>query len=199
MPRLNVLIGANGSGKSSWRTEYPGVLPEYFYDADEMAMQMADEDYSLALNKARQLVSDAAERHLALGEDFGFESTYSGRSRPDIVRRAHELGYDVHASFIGTDDPRINIDRVAFRVNVEGGHDVENETIQNIWFRAQENLVKTAQYMSLINVYDNSDPNRPHRHMAEIASGRLVYTTDESEQWVLALLQGIRTGRFQRS
>ena len=60
---------------------------------------------------ALSLDREIAER-LRLGESFGFESTWSGESRPAIVREAHRRGYETHAMFLGTDHAGINIARV---------------------------------------------------------------------------------------
>ena len=85
-----------------------------------------------AQREARAWVDQRIEEHLVAGESFGFESTYSGRSRPDVVRRAHGLGYDVQAIFIGTRDVSINIDRVAMRVRQRTGHDVPVEELARL-------------------------------------------------------------------
>ena len=75
-------------------------------DANDAALQRA----------ARKLVDDQVQRDLSEGNTFGFESTYSGRSRPDIVRTAKRLGYTTRAVFLGTETVAINIRRVRKRV-----------------------------------------------------------------------------------
>ena len=65
---------------------------------------------------ARKLVDERIERDLSEGNTCGFESTYSGRSRPDIVRTAKRLGYTTRAVFLGTETAAINIRRVRKRV-----------------------------------------------------------------------------------
>lgn len=70
------------------------------------------------------------------------KSTYSGRSRPDIVRMAKRLGYATNAVFLGTDDPNINISRVGKRVS-EGGHHIDDSEVRRRWTAAWRNLIAT--------------------------------------------------------
>ncbi len=95
MPCLILVIGANGAGKSSWCRMNREALPAAFYDADSIAQGLGNYDDPEKQREARELVNGHIEKHLERRETFGFESTYSGTSRPDIVRRAHSLGYEV--------------------------------------------------------------------------------------------------------
>ena len=70
--------------------------------------------------------------------DAGFEGTYSGRSRPRIVRTAASNGYDVKVVFIGTTGPEINIERVRRRVTSGTGHDVPLPEITRRWSSGPE-------------------------------------------------------------
>ncbi len=63
-----------------------------FYDADSIAQGLGSYDDPTLQFEARTRVDAAIGRHLEQNESFGFESTYSGASRPRIARRAHELG-----------------------------------------------------------------------------------------------------------
>ena len=105
--------------------------------------------------RARNLVDTEIAERLRLGESFGFESTWSGQSRPAIVRRAHGQGYETQAIFLGTNDVGINIARVRRRV-LEGGHDVPEKEITRRWARALENLLATWEELDLIDVLDSS-------------------------------------------
>ncbi len=155
-PRFAIVIGANGAGKSTWCRGHREELPSNFYDADSIAQGLGSYDDPVLQIKARDLVDAAIERHLEQNESFGFESTYSGASRPRIARRAHELGYATCAIFIGTRDPAINIDRVAARVRARSGHQVPESEIRRRWTASPDNLVKTASVFDRIRVLDNS-------------------------------------------
>ena len=115
-PRLTIVLGTNGAGKSTWCSEHEDELPTAFYDADSIANGLGDWNDPHDQIQAARRVSGAIRDHLAKRESFGFESTYAGRSRPRMVERAARAGYDVHAVFIGTRDAEVNVIRVQKRV-----------------------------------------------------------------------------------
>jgi len=144
-PKLIIVIGANGAGKTTWCRRHGDQLPEHFYNADAIADGLGDWNSPANQRAARKLVDDRIERHLARNENFGFESTYSGRSGPAIVERARALGYRTTAILIGTQRPEINIQRVAARVATRTGHDVPRSEVRRRWTGCPENVVRTAQ------------------------------------------------------
>ncbi len=154
-PGLVIVIGANGAGKTTWALANRGVLPKPFYNADSIADGLGDPNDPDLQQEARKIVDDAIERDLENGRSFGFESTYSGSSRPEIVRRAKNLGYNVQAVFIGTEHHDINIERVRNRVQ-EGGHDIPKQEIIRRWIDAQNNLLRTWACFDTISILDNS-------------------------------------------
>lgn len=188
MPRLTVVIGGNGSGKTTWADvpENRAKLPKPFYNADTLAKGLGDWNDPKLQREARTLVDERIAGSLTTREDFGFESTYSGSSRPDIVRRAKKAGYTVEAIFIGTDDPSINVDRVEARSAKGTGHSVAESEIRRRWHAAQENLVKTCRLIDTISIVDNSynTKDRPNTPMLRIENGRVVGESSRLPAWV---------------
>ena len=41
-PRLTIVIGTNGAGKSTWCSKHENELPAAFYDADSIANSLGD-------------------------------------------------------------------------------------------------------------------------------------------------------------
>ena len=150
------MIGANGAGKTTWCARNRDQLPASFYDADSIAQGLGSFDDSDLQRAARDLIDRRIQTHLTALETFGFESTYSGKSRPDIVRRAHALGYDVRAVFIGTLHPDINIERVEARVRSRTGHYVAEQEIRRRWTAARDNLIATWADLDTVEILDNS-------------------------------------------
>ena len=135
-PRLTVVIGANGAGKTTWARKHRETLPKPFYNADSIAEGLGDANDAALQRVARKLVDDQIQRDLSEGNTlFGFESTYSGRLRPGIVRTAKRLGYTTRAVFLGTETVAINIRRVRKRVE-EGGHHVDEAEVRRRWTAA---------------------------------------------------------------
>ena len=85
---LTIVIGTNGAGKSTWCSKHEDELPAAFYDADSIANSLGDWNDPRDQIQAARRVNGAIRDHLARRESFGFESTYSGRSRPRMVERA---------------------------------------------------------------------------------------------------------------
>lgn len=154
-PGLVAVIGANGAGKTTWSTGHRQRLPLHFYNADAIAEGLGDANDPGHQAEARTIVDAAIETRFRSREPFGFESTWSGSSRPAIVRRAHAEGYETHAVFLGTRHPDINVQRVRRRV-LEGGHDIAENEIRRRWHAAGENLVRNWQFFEHIVIVDNS-------------------------------------------
>ena len=196
-PRFVIVIGANGAGKSTWCRSHRGALPPNFYDADSIAQGLGSYDDPALQTEARALVDTAIDRHLEQNESFGFESTYSGASRPRIARRAHELGYATWAIFIGTRDPVINIDRVAARVRTRTGHHVPESEIRRRWTAAQDNLVKTASIFDRIQILDNSG-GRTWTVVDHVGNGQRSRAV-ETPLWAARLSADLMRGRTTRT
>ena len=81
-------------------------------------------------------------------------------SKVDILIRAKEAGFFVQLFFVGTDDPKTNIERVANRV-AEGGHDVPAEKIVNRWSRTMGLLHEAVRAADDALIFDNSIASVP--------------------------------------
>ena len=178
-PKLTVVIGANGAGKTTWAREHRDTLPRPFYNADSIAEGLGDANDPALQRTARELVDQQIESDLADQSSFGFESTYSGRSRPEIVKRAKALGYATGAVFLGTRHHAINITRVQRRVR-EGGHHIEASEVKRRWKAAWTNLLGTWDAFDTISVLDNSST-----HPTEIArkTGANLIVRTTLPQW----------------
>ena len=156
-PKLTIVIGANGAGKTTWCREHRASLPKPFYNADSIAEGLGDANDPILQRDARRLVDERIRNDLEARTTFGFESTYSGRSRPNIVRTAKGLGYTTIAIFLGTRNAEVNISRVRKRVS-EGGHHVEPSEVRRRWTAAWTTLIDTWEEFDTVRVLDTSGP-----------------------------------------
>ena len=196
MPKLTIVIGANGAGKSTWCDQHRGDLPGSFYNADSIARGLGDWNSAQKQREARKLVDSAIEEHLKARSDFGFESTYSGHSRPGIVRRAKADGYEVAAVFIGTHRPEINIDRVKARVADRTGHGVPDSEVRRRWTAAQDNLIGTSEVIDEVQLIDNSG-GRAQR-VVTVRKDQWTRSAEEIPGWVADLRKRIERRRGTR-
>ena len=196
IPKLTIVIGGNGAGKTTWCRQHPYELPEAFYNPDAIAQDLGDWNDAGNQRQAGRIVNAAIRRHLEQREDFGFESTYSGRSRPRIVRTAASNGYEVRAVFIGTTGPEINVERVRQRVRSGTGHDVPLPEITRRWSAAQKNLAETAASFGAIDVLDNSHGTT--RHVASVTQGGIRLPATPTPAWARAMVPQIEQQRRAR-
>ena len=190
MPKLIIVIGANGAGKSTWCKRHGDQLPEHFYNADAIADGLGGWNSPTNQHGARKLVDSRIEGHLARNEDFGFESTYSGLSRPAIIECARALGYQTTAIFLGTRRPEINIERVAARVATRTGHDVPPAEIRRRWTASPENVVRTAHAIDYIQMLDNSGPTT--HTVIRIENGEETTRAAATPEWARKLTERIQ-------
>jgi predicted ABC-type ATPase len=164
IPRIYVLAGANGAGKSSiggamlieQGVEYfnPDDAASYIRKASPQISQ--EEAQSLAWRQGRRLL----ERAIAERLDFAFETTLGGNTIPALLERATALGIEVRIWYVGLDSPEHHIARVRARV-ARGGHDIPEERIRERYARSLLNLLRLMPKLTELRVYDNSQEADP--------------------------------------
>ncbi len=167
MPRLYIISGPNGSGKT---TASYGVLPELL-DCSEFVN--SDE-----LRKVKYLFDRR--------EDFCIETTLATRALLKITRNAQEKGYYVTVLYFWLNSPDIAVQRVAARVKA-GGHDIPEETIRRRYTMGLNYLFH--DYMQTCDKWilaDNSNP--PFDVIAEGSKKGLVIRDMERYNTVKSLV-----------
>ena len=189
MPKLTIVIGGNGAGKTTWCRRHRDRLPGQFYNADSIAEGIGDWNSPRAQAQARRLVDNRIRGHLGNDDDFGFESTYSGKARPDVVLEAKRLGYRTHAILIGTESAAVNAERVAARVAAGTGHHVPLAEVERRWTASQDNLVRTAKAIDVVDLVDNTEPQA--RLITRIRDGRPTSPATPTPEWAAKLASRI--------
>lgn len=157
MPELFIVVGPNGSGKSSALFETQIDKTIVFVNPDDIAR----EEYSHIedVDKRNELawINCNAKRDalLAEGVTFGFETVGSHPSKVEFMNRAKELGYQVTLLFVATNDPEINIRRIAARVR-QGGHGVPEDKVRSRYYRTLRLLKDYFAVADSAFVWDNS-------------------------------------------
>src|SRR5262249_33294179 len=126
MNRLDVWVfaGPNGAGKSTLvRRALIGRIPVVNPDDLAAEIDLANRDTPVVQVAAGRKALAAREAHLEARRSFAIETTLTGRSELELMRRARDKGFRVNLVFIGLDDVALSATRVAQRVR-EGGHDV---------------------------------------------------------------------------
>jgi predicted ABC-type ATPase len=102
------------------------------------------------------LLSDfIRQKALAEGISFSFETVMSGSDKLRLLQQAVNAGYRVYLYFICTEDPLINMERVADRVRKQG-HYVPDELVIARYNRTLENLIPATDLAYRTYMFDNS-------------------------------------------
>ena len=104
---------------------------------------------------AAMIAEEIRTQLLSCGISFTFETVMSHESKVAFLKVAQERGYRTYLYFIATEDPQINIERVARRV-LNGGHDVPKEKIVSRYHRAIRLLPAALRIVDRGYVFDNS-------------------------------------------
>ena len=139
MPRMYIISGCNGSGKT---TASYTLLPELldcseFVNSDEFAKSLAPFHPETAYITASRYMLKKLRYLFTRREDFCIETTLATRSLLKMVRMAQDQGYFVTVVYLWLRDPEIAIKRVAARVEA-GGHDVAPEVIRRRYYTGLE-------------------------------------------------------------
>lgn len=158
-PRIHVLAGVNGAGKSSIGGAALRELGADYYNPDEAARSLRTlrphldtrQINALAWQKGRQLLEQAIAQRL----DFAFETTLGGGTMTRLLAQAAAGGTEVHIWYVGLASPEQHLARVRERVRA-GGHDIPAADIRRRWLHSRANLIALMPALASLRVYDNS-------------------------------------------
>lgn len=160
MPRLYIISGCNGAGKTTASyTVLPDMLQcKEFVNADEIARGLSPFNPESVAIEAGRLMLSRIEELLNEEVDFAFETTLSTRSYTSFIKRAQEKGYYISLIYIWLENPSLAIDRVKARVQA-GGHNIPEDVIKRRYRSGIKNLFQL--YMPICDywiILDNSTP-----------------------------------------
>lgn len=191
-PRLVIIAGPNGSGKSSLyikNKEHEWVRGCRYICADDIVRLLGDGMDETAMRTAQKTATEQLLSALDNGEDVLYETVFSHPSKVELIKRAKEKGYFVRLLFVGTENPVINMDRIAARVLL-GGHDVDARKVVSRYCRS---FINCAMAMHLVDrgymydnsvEYDESGEKEPCRMLFRTVDGKMSKIYDDSTQWL---------------
>jgi predicted ABC-type ATPase len=161
LKQLHVVIGPNGSGKTTFVTNFLALeLPGYAYvNADEIAKARWPANFNAHAYEAARVAAETRAHLIASGRSFIAETVFSHPSKLKEVRSAQEAGYQVvlHAMLVPEE---LAVRRVAYRVQA-GGHDVPENKIRERYHRLWPLVAQAVLLADRAVVYDNSRPAGP--------------------------------------
>ncbi len=163
-PRIYVLAGVDGGGKSSIGGAALRESGADYYNPDEAARGLiatqpaltATEANAAAWRIGRTLLERAIQERL----DFAFETTLGGNTIPRLLAEAARSGSEILVWYVGLASLELHIERVTARVR-RGGHFIPEELIRQRYERSRLNLVQLLPLLTALRFYDNSDHANP--------------------------------------
>lgn len=184
--KFTIFAGVNGAGKSTLfyseanrdlgiRLNSDEILHSLGLDWKDPSAQV------LAGKKLLQLQKEC----LASEVSFNQETTLSGQTIFNAIKKAKELGYTIHLRYVGVATPDIAKKRVEERI-ARGGHGVSEGTIDRRFSTSKENFLKIYPLCDSIIIYDNTEQMTC---VASIKNGEL--TIMQEVAWVNKLLDSL--------
>ncbi len=163
-PRIYVLAGVNGAGKSSIGGAAFRQSGGDYYNPDEVAHRLMSADPRLTETEANsaawqqgvRLLRRAIEEHL----DFAFETTLGANTIPRLLLQAASEGIEIYIWYVGLSSPELHIERVQSRVR-HGGHDIAAELIHRRYEHSRLNLIELLPLLTALRIFDNSEDTDP--------------------------------------
>lgn len=179
MPRLYILAGCNGAGKTTASyTFLPEILDcREFVNSDEFAKSLSPFDPSSASVTASRFMLRRIEYLLGIGADFSVETTLATRSLVSIINEAHAKCYTVTILYLWLQSPEMAIQRVKDRVTT-GGHNIPEDVLRRRYMTGLKYLFDI--YLPLCDrwmIADNSGPG--FQLIAEGDEKRSIIKDDE--------------------
>jgi len=138
-PRLIIVAGAKGSGKTTFAVPYTEEIGVRFLNADILAKEYADRGEDQAMIKGGRAFLRKLNAALNARRDVVVETTLSGSYTSKVARRAQANGYVIEVIYLFLNSADQCVERVDIRRR-KGGHDVPEEDIRRRFKRSLRNF-----------------------------------------------------------
>lgn len=165
-PVLIILAGAAGAGKTTFyesklKTVFPTLLK-----ASASPLEQTENNRERA-------------RLLRAGQPFVYQDATIDSQ---IIREAHDSGFDVKVFYIATEDPNLNMGRVLVRVN-NGGAFASLARIPDDYAQSMKQLSDVKKVADDLMLFDNTAHGRGHRLVAHFQAGELRKLARSVPKW----------------
>lgn len=183
-PRLFVIGGCNGSGKSSFANAItPDGVESFDYDKEYLRIYNSMRDSGIrteiAHNKTRTLLEESVADVIENDLDFCYETNFN--STPMYwPKKFREAGFELNLFFFCLDSLDKAKERVRIRVE-NGGHFVPEKEIEERYKLGYENLNKLFSKFDFVHLLNSSFYKEEPHHILSIQNGQLIYLSEFPE------------------
>lgn len=166
LPKVTLIGGPNGSGKSTLIRDLRELGANFgdHFNADEIAKTLGPPSEGVS-REAQAMVRAARDQALLDRRDYSWETVMSHESHIAHLRQARRAGYEVELIYIATEDPAVNVGRVAERVE-RGEHDVPEARILDRYEKSIAQLSHAIPIAHEVRVFDNSSDDFSYKLIA---------------------------------
>ena len=185
-PRLIVVAGPNGSGKTTitekllrheWMEDCQYINPDLIAQ-----QEFGDWNSPVAVIQAANKAKATRDYCLAHNISIAFETVFSTHEKLEFLKQAKAAGFFIRFFFVCTNDPSINAQRVAQRV-MEGGHDVPISKIIDRYYRSITNSHQAIVLADRAYFYDNTETNNEPLLLFRVKEGKIEKTYSVVSPW----------------
>ncbi len=180
MPKLYIISGCNGSGKTTASyTLLPDLLNcREFVNSDEFAKSFSPFDPGAASVTASRYMLMKINYLLDRKADFAIETTLATRSLLQIVRQAQQQNYETTVLYFWLNSPDLAIERVRDRVE-SGGHNIPDAVIRRRYVMGLQYLFDV--YVPVIDRWILADNSKPPFSVVAEGSKDVIYIKDNEK------------------
>lgn len=180
--QLWMLVGGNGSGKSTFYEQRLKPLGLPFINADNIAKEMYPEAPEENSYQAAAIAESMRQEQLKSGRSFCFETVFSHTSKIDFIAQAKAMGYQIILVVFHVASTQLNNARISQRVE-DGGHHVPEDKVESRIPRTLENVKLAIPLCDHVRVLDNSSSALPFVPVITIKQGHLTKHMDPLPGW----------------
>ena len=182
MPKLIIIAGCNGAGKSTFATSFlPDDVTSFDYDKLflEKYNSLPDSEFreKFAKDETTNEFESSIQSSLKLKKDFCYETNFD--SHPVYwAEKFKDRGFTINLIFFCIENQDIAKHRIQVRTEFKG-HFVNDKTINLKWKAGYENINMYYSFFDNILLVDNSVTNRIYCNILQIENGVIELMTNK--------------------
>ena len=175
-----IIAGVNGTGKSSFRGVLEGQNVNLGHIIDPVLIAKGNNnDLYKAAKTAVAKIRECLEKNIS----FTQETTLSGHTVLNTVKRARRKGYYISLYYIGLNSAEESLTRIANRVK-KGGHNIPEKDVIRRFNKRFDLLSDIISYCDEVNFYDNENG---FIKVAEIRNAQFRFVNGYRPEWIVKL------------